>query len=82
MAQVAQAQPPVEPVQPAPVVETPVAPEVSLASTSTDLPLIAEPPVQSVPAQEQPPLPVEQEAPVQEQPVAASPVPSTKVIDR
>ncbi|MGZ3623057.1 MAG: tetratricopeptide repeat protein, partial [Ktedonobacteraceae bacterium] len=79
VAQAAPVQQPVEQVQPDPVVETLVAPEVSLASTSTDLPLIAEPPVQSVPAQVQPPLPVEQEVPVQEQPVVASSVPSTKV---
>jgi tetratricopeptide (TPR) repeat protein len=79
VAQVAQVQPPVEPVQPDPLVETPVAPEVSVASTSTDLPLITEPPVQSVPAQIQPQLPVEQAVPAQEQPVVASSVTSTKV---
>ena len=78
VAQVSQVQPPVEPVQPDPVVETPVAPEVSVASTSTNLPPVAEPALQSVPTQEQPSLPVEQEVPVQEQPVVASSVPSTK----
>ncbi len=77
--QVAHAKPEVEPVQSDPVVETPDATEVSSASTSTDLPLSAEPLVQNVPAQEQPVLPVEQEAPIQEQPVAASPEPLSKV---
>ena len=79
VAQAAQAQPSIEPVQPDSVAETPAAPEVSLASTSTDLPNIAEPAVQSVPVQEQPPVAVEQAAPVQVQSVAASSVPSTKV---
>ena len=73
VASVAPAQSPVEPVQPAPVVEPPVVSEVSLANTSTELP------VQNVPAQEQAPMPVEQAAPVKDQPVPASPVPSTKV---
>ena len=70
---------PVEPVQSASVVETPVAPAVSLANTSTDLPVSADSPVQNVPAQEQAPMPVEQEAPVKDQTVLISPVPSTKV---
>ncbi|HXZ05874.1 MAG TPA: tetratricopeptide repeat protein, partial [Ktedonobacteraceae bacterium] len=45
-------QPPVAPVaqvQPAPVVEPPVVPEVSLTNTSTEPPLSAAPPVQNVP---------------------------------
>jgi tetratricopeptide (TPR) repeat protein len=70
---------PVEPVQPASVVETPGSSEVSLASTSTDLPLSVEPPVQNVPAQEKASMPVEQGASVQAQPVSAAPVSSTKV---
>jgi tetratricopeptide (TPR) repeat protein len=76
---VAPAQPPIESVQTAPEVETPGAPEVSLANTSTDLPLSAEPPVQNDPAQAQPPLPMQQEAPAKDQPDSASPVPSTRV---
>ena len=79
VASVAPAQPPVEPVQSAPVIETPAASEVSSTKTSTELPLNAEPPVQNVPAQEQAPMPEKQEAPVQDQPVSAAPVTSTKV---
>jgi tetratricopeptide (TPR) repeat protein len=70
-------QPTVE--QPDPVVDTPVAPEMSLANTSTEQPVSTKPAVQDVPAQEQAPTPVQQEAPVQDQPVSASQVPSTKV---
>ncbi|HYA99578.1 MAG TPA: tetratricopeptide repeat protein [Ktedonobacteraceae bacterium] len=66
-------QPPAVPVQPATVAETPAAPELSLASTSTDLPLSIEPIVPAVPAPEQDAL-----APV-EPVVAAAPVQSTKV---
>jgi tetratricopeptide (TPR) repeat protein len=78
VASVAPAQPPVEPVQHAPAVETPVAPEISVANTSTDMPLRAEPLVQNDPEQVQPPLPVEQGAPAEDQPVPASSAPSAK----
>jgi tetratricopeptide (TPR) repeat protein len=64
-------QPPVAPVAPeqpsvgpAPVVESPVVSEASIANTSTQLPAGAEPPVQI--------------APVKDQPAKASQVPSTK----
>jgi tetratricopeptide (TPR) repeat protein len=63
-------QPPVEPEQPAPVVETPVASEAALANASKEQPVSSEPPVQNVPAS------VEQTAPPKDQPV---PAPSTRV---
>ncbi|HXL38518.1 MAG TPA: tetratricopeptide repeat protein, partial [Ktedonobacteraceae bacterium] len=78
VASVSPAEPPVEPTQTAPGVETPGAPEVSLANTSTDLSLSTETTVQNDPAQTQPPFTVEQEAPAKDQPAPASPVPSTK----